>query len=53
MLIADAVGHILQWTHSYMLPFLMAGSAYLIAFLILHLLAPALAQVRVSTSSPL
>lgn len=53
MLIADAVGHILQWTHSYMLPFLIAGSAYLIAFLILHLLAPTLAQVHVSTSSPL
>ena len=50
MLIADAVGHILQWTHSYVLPFLIAGSAYLFALLILHLLAPTLAQVCVNTS---
>jgi ACS family hexuronate transporter-like MFS transporter len=46
MLIADAVGHILQWTHSYVLPFLIAGSAYLIALLILHLLAPKLEPVH-------
>ena len=38
MLIADAVGYILQWTLSYLLPFLIAGSAYLTALLILHLL---------------
>jgi len=50
MLIADAVGHILQWTHSYVLPFLIAGSAYLIALLILHLLTPKLAPVHVNTS---
>jgi MFS transporter, ACS family, aldohexuronate transporter len=49
MLIADAVGHILQWTHSYVLPFLIAGSAYLIALLILHILAPKLEPVQVDT----
>src|SRR5579864_8356469 len=41
MLIADGVGHILQWTHSYVLPFAIAGGAYLVALLALHLLAPA------------
>lgn len=49
MLIADAIGHILQWTHSYVLPFLIAGSAYVIALLILHLLAPKLAPVYINT----
>lgn len=48
MLIADAVGHILQWTHSYVLPFLIAGSAYVMALFILHLLAPKLAPVHVA-----
>jgi len=46
MLIADGVGHILQWTHSYMVPFLIAGCAYLIALLFLHLLAPRLQPVE-------
>jgi ACS family hexuronate transporter-like MFS transporter len=45
MLIADAVGHILQWTHSYVLPFWIAGSVYPIALLLLHLLAPKLMSV--------
>src|SRR5947209_899832 len=31
MLIAQVVGHTLQWTGSYMVPFLIAGSAYLLA----------------------
>src|SRR5205823_8494933 len=31
MLIATIVGHILQWSGSYMVPFLIAGSAYLVA----------------------
>ena len=47
MLIADAVGHILQWTHSYVVPFLIAGSAYLVALLVLHLLAPQLQVVNI------
>ena len=50
MLIADAVGHILQWTHSYVVPFFIAGTAYLLALLIFHLLAPELAAVRVDPS---
>jgi MFS transporter, ACS family, aldohexuronate transporter len=51
MLIADAVGHILQWTHSYVLPFLVAGSAYLIALLALHVLAPQLQPVRIDSAA--
>ncbi len=45
MLIADAVGYLLHWTHSYIVPFMIAGTAYLAALLVLHLLAPRLAVV--------
>ena len=51
MLIADGVGHILQWTHSYVLPFALAGTAYLIALLALHLLAPHLNPVQMESSA--
>ena len=51
MLIADGVGHILQWTHSYMVPFLIAGCAYLIALLFLHLLAPRLQPVQIDSAA--
>lgn len=51
MLIADAVGHILQWTHSYVVPFVIAGSAYLLALLVLHLLAPRLQSVQMDGHS--
>jgi ACS family hexuronate transporter-like MFS transporter len=40
MLIATIVGHTLQWTGSYMIPFLMAGSAYLLALAAIQLLVP-------------
>jgi MFS transporter, ACS family, hexuronate transporter len=42
MLIAQVVGHVLQWTGSYMIPFLIAASAYLVALLCIHVLAPKL-----------
>jgi ACS family hexuronate transporter-like MFS transporter len=42
MLIAQIVGHVLQWTNSYMIPFFIAASAYLVALLIIHLLSPKL-----------
>lgn len=42
MLIAQVVGHTLQWTGSYMVPFLIAGSAYLLALLAIHILSPRL-----------
>jgi len=52
MLIADGVGqNILQWTHSYVWPFVIAGSAYLIALLALHLLAPRLEPVQIEGSA--
>jgi len=40
MLISKMVGYILEWTGSYVPIFVMAGSAYLIALLVIHLLAP-------------
>jgi ACS family hexuronate transporter-like MFS transporter len=42
MLIAKIVGYLLQWTGSYRIPLLMAGSAYLMALAVIHLLAPRL-----------
>ena len=48
MLIAEVVGHVLQWTGSYMIPFLMAGSAYLIALFLIHILAPKLEPARIT-----
>ncbi len=47
MLIAKIVGYILQWTGSYLLIFIMAGSMYLAALLILHLLVPKLQPASV------
>jgi ACS family hexuronate transporter-like MFS transporter len=41
-LIAVVVSHILQWTGSYTIPFLIAGSGYLVALAAIHLLAPQL-----------
>ncbi|HKC10950.1 MAG TPA: MFS transporter [Vicinamibacteria bacterium] len=42
MLVAKVVGYVLQWTGSYLTVFLMAASAYLLALLVIHLLAPGL-----------
>jgi MFS transporter, ACS family, hexuronate transporter len=42
MLMAKIVGHLLQWTGSYMVPFLMAGSAYLLALAFIQMLTPRL-----------
>jgi len=46
MLIATFVGHLLQWTGSYLWPFVIAGSAYLTALLIIHLILPNLAPAK-------
>ena len=46
MLIALVVGQILQATGSYVLVFLMAGSAYLLALGIIHLLVPTIRPVN-------
>jgi MFS transporter, ACS family, hexuronate transporter len=40
MLIAKVVGYVLQWTGSYLPIFIIAGSSYLIALLLVHLLVP-------------
>jgi ACS family hexuronate transporter-like MFS transporter len=40
LFIATIVGHVLQWTGSYKVPFLIAGSAYLLALLLIHSLVP-------------
>ena len=42
MLIAKIIGYALQWTGSYMIPFLMAGSAYLVALALIQILSPKL-----------
>lgn len=47
MFIAKIVGYILQMTGSYLLIFIMAGSMYLLALLVLHLLVPKLQQASV------
>ena len=48
MLMAKIVGYVLQWTGSYMIPFLISGSAYLIALALIQILIPRLepADVR-------
>jgi MFS transporter, ACS family, hexuronate transporter len=42
MLMAEIVGYVLQWTGSYTIPFLIAGSAYLVALAIIHAITPRL-----------
>jgi MFS transporter, ACS family, hexuronate transporter len=50
MLIAEIVGHLLQWTGSYAIPFLIAGSAYLLALLLIQILSPKLLPAPVGQS---
>ena len=50
MLIAKLVAYLLQSTGSYTIPFLMAGSAYLIALGVIHLLAPSLGPVNLQNA---
>jgi ACS family hexuronate transporter-like MFS transporter len=46
MLIAKVVGYALQWTGSYMVPFLMAGVAYPVGLLVMQIFAPKLEPVK-------
>src|SRR5205807_6132934 len=48
LFIAAVVGHVLQWTGSYMIPFVIAGSAYLVALGMIQLLSPRLEPARMS-----
>ena len=50
MLIAEAVGHILQWTGSYKIPFFIAAAAYSVALLVVHVLSPRLAPAEIAQS---
>jgi MFS transporter, ACS family, hexuronate transporter len=47
-LFAEVVGHVLQWTGSYMIPFVLAGGAYWIAVAVIHLLAPRLEPAKIA-----
>jgi MFS transporter, ACS family, aldohexuronate transporter len=46
-IIANTVGHVLQNTGSYLIPFFIASSAYLLAVLVIHLLSPRLEPVTI------
>ena len=48
LFIATVVGHMLQWTGSYRVPFLIAGSAYLLALAIIHALVPRLEPAKIN-----
>jgi MFS transporter, ACS family, hexuronate transporter len=50
MLIAKIVSYFLQRTHSYAVPFILAGSAYLIALAIIQGLAPKLKPVELGAA---
>ncbi|MHB8501754.1 MAG: MFS transporter [Candidatus Acidiferrales bacterium] len=47
--IATVVGHVLQWTGSYMIPFVIAGSAYLLALAVIQLLSPRLEPAAIDS----
>ncbi|MCK9408693.1 MAG: MFS transporter [Bacteroidetes bacterium] len=46
MIFAPFIGYILEWTGSYFIPFIISGTAYLIALGIFHLLAPKLEPAK-------
>jgi len=52
MMIATFIGFLLQATGSYVPVFLIAGSAYLLALLVVHLLAPRLTPARFDPAAP-
>jgi len=47
MLMAKTVGYVLQWTGSYMVPFLIASGAYLVALAAIHALTPRLEPAKI------
>jgi ACS family hexuronate transporter-like MFS transporter len=48
LFIATVVGHVLQWTGSYRVPFLIAGSAYLLALVVIHTLVPRMEPAKIN-----
>jgi ACS family hexuronate transporter-like MFS transporter len=53
LLIAKITGYVLQWTGSYLPLFIIAGSAYLTALLIIHLLNPRLQPAQLESEAEL
>jgi ACS family hexuronate transporter-like MFS transporter len=51
-LVSTAVGLVLELSHSYVAVFVLAGSAYLIALLVIHLLVPHLEPVVPAAPAP-
>ncbi len=51
MFIAKLVGYVLQATGSYMVPFLIAGSAYLIGLGLIQLIAPVIEPAELSEAA--
>jgi ACS family hexuronate transporter-like MFS transporter len=45
-LMQKLAGYVVEWTGSYSILFMISGSAYLIALLVIHLFAPRLAQAQ-------
>jgi ACS family hexuronate transporter-like MFS transporter len=52
MLMSKVVGYILQWTGSYVTIFFIPATAYLLALLIIHLLAPRLEPAKLEAEAP-
>jgi len=51
LLIAKITGYVLQWTGSYLPLFTIAGSAYVVALIAIHLLSPRLQPAEVGESA--
>src|SRR6186997_2774342 len=49
MVISKVVGYVLEWTGSYVPIFIMAGSAYLIALLVIQILVPQMKPAMVES----
>lgn len=49
MLIAKIAGYVLEWSGSYVALFIICGSAYLVALLLIHLLAPRMEIANIET----
>ncbi|MDD8017692.1 MAG: MFS transporter [Bacteroidota bacterium] len=47
MIFAPFIGYILEWTGSYFIPFIISGTAYLLALGIFHLLVPKMEPVKI------
>lgn len=51
LFVAKVTGYVLQWTGSYLPLFMIAGSVYLIALIIIHLLTPRLEPARLGVDA--